>query len=65
MKQFNELLASCKEVAFDLRFTKAANWKLADKSRAIVGFLPKVHSVKLTFLSYFCRLLNTNYGRES
>ncbi|HRD42369.1 MAG TPA: benzoyl-CoA reductase subunit C [Ferruginibacter sp.] len=40
MKQFDELLASCNETAFDLRFTKAKNWKLADDSRALVGFLP-------------------------
>ncbi|MBM3416984.1 MAG: benzoyl-CoA reductase subunit C [Bacteroidetes bacterium] len=40
MKQFNELLASCNETAFDLRFTKAKNWKLAEKNRLLVGFLP-------------------------
>lgn len=40
MKQFDELLASCNETAFDLRFTKAKNWKLEDNSRALVGFLP-------------------------
>lgn len=40
MKQFDELLASCNETAFDLRFIKAKNWKLAGDSRALVGFLP-------------------------
>ncbi len=40
MKQFNDILAYCNEVAFDLNFTKAKEWKIADKNRALLGFLP-------------------------
>lgn len=40
MRQFNDILIYCNEVAFDLNFTKAKKWKAADKSRTLVGFLP-------------------------
>ena len=40
MRQFNDILAYCNEVAFDLNFTKAKEWKIADKNRALLGFLP-------------------------
>ncbi|MBI5857707.1 MAG: benzoyl-CoA reductase subunit C [Sphingobacteriales bacterium] len=40
MKQFSELLASCNKTAFDLRFTKAKNWKLEQEDRVLLGFLP-------------------------
>ena len=40
MKQFNDILAYCNEVAFDLNFTKAKEWKAAEKNRALVAFLP-------------------------
>ncbi len=40
MRQFNEILAYCNEVAFDLNFTKAKEWKAAEKNRALLGFLP-------------------------
>jgi benzoyl-CoA reductase subunit C len=40
MRQFNDILAYCNEVAFDLNFTKAKEWKAKDKNRALLGFLP-------------------------
>ena len=40
MRQLNELLHYCNEVAFDFSFTKAKNWKAIEKDRTLVGFLP-------------------------
>ncbi|HEY6063985.1 MAG TPA: benzoyl-CoA reductase subunit C [Chitinophagaceae bacterium] len=40
MRQFNDILAYCNEIAFDLNFTKAKEWKTAGKNRALVAFLP-------------------------
>jgi len=40
MKQFNDILVYCNEVAFDLSFNKAKEWKAAGKNRALIGFLP-------------------------
>lgn len=40
MQQFSEILAFCSETAFDLRFTKAKEWKRGEEGRVLVGFLP-------------------------
>ncbi len=40
MRQFNDILTYCNEVAFDLNFAKAKKWKAAEESRTLVGFLP-------------------------
>ncbi|HLF65130.1 MAG TPA: benzoyl-CoA reductase subunit C [Saprospiraceae bacterium] len=40
MNRFNDILKECHDVAFDLSFTKAKEWKAAAQSRTLVGFLP-------------------------
>src|SRR3989304_1608140 len=40
MKSLDTILNECEELAFDLNFTRAKNWKAEDKKRIIVGYLP-------------------------
>lgn len=40
MKPLDTLLKECEELAFDLNFKGAKNWKSKDKTRIIVGYLP-------------------------
>lgn len=40
MRPLTEILNYCNEVAFDLNFSKAKNWKAAAKDRVLLGFLP-------------------------
>lgn len=40
MKALNELINECKELAFDLQFTRAKKWKEESSDRVIVGYMP-------------------------
>ncbi len=40
MKTLQEIISECKELAFDLNFTFAKNWKAESKDRILVGYLP-------------------------
>ena len=40
METLEELIIKCEELAFDLNFTKAKEWKSQEKSRVLVGFMP-------------------------
>jgi len=40
LETLKELIKYCEDVAFDLNFTKAKEWKIQDKSRVLVGFMP-------------------------
>lgn len=40
MNSLEDLIEKCKELAFDLHFTRAREWKAEDKSRVIVGYMP-------------------------
>lgn len=40
MGDINTLISRCEELAFDLNFTHAKEWKKADASRVIVGYMP-------------------------
>ena len=40
MKQINQMLTNCSELAFDLKFTKPRKWKTEGQGRVLVGFLP-------------------------
>lgn len=40
MKQINNRLAECSELAFDFRFTKPREWKAKEQGRFLAGFLP-------------------------
>lgn len=40
MKLLTEIIENCKELAFDLNFTKAVEWKARDDKRVLVGYMP-------------------------
>ena len=40
MKSITPVIDKCKEVAFDLNFKKAKNWKAEEKDRILVGYMP-------------------------
>ncbi len=40
MKPLNEIIQECKQLSFDLNFTRAKNWKDEKKGRVIVGYMP-------------------------
>ncbi len=40
MKDFTAIIHACKELAFDLNFTRAKQWKQEKEGRIIVGYLP-------------------------
>ncbi len=40
MKQLSEIINNCSELAFDLHFTHAKNWKDEQDNRVLVGYLP-------------------------
>lgn len=40
MKQLNELIEECKQLAFDLNFTRAKLWKEEQEGRVVVGYMP-------------------------
>jgi benzoyl-CoA reductase subunit C len=40
MKGLTAIIDECKELAFDLNFTRAKQWKSAKKGRVLVGYLP-------------------------
>jgi benzoyl-CoA reductase subunit C len=40
MKRINNLVEKCKELAFDLNFTRAKEWKVEDDNRVLVGHMP-------------------------
>lgn len=40
MKELKELLTHCEELAFDLNFSRAKEWKAEDESRVLVGYMP-------------------------
>ena len=40
MKTLKEIVARCEELAFDLSFTRAKEWKAQGKDRVIVGHMP-------------------------
>ncbi len=40
MKQIDQILKNCSELAFDLQFTKPGKWKAEEQGRVLVGFLP-------------------------
>lgn len=40
MKSLNEIISECKNLAFDLNFTYAKNWKQEKQGRVIVGYMP-------------------------
>lgn len=40
MKSLGELINECKELSFDLNFTRAKEWKKEKEGRVIVGYMP-------------------------
>jgi len=40
MKNLKQIINDCKELAFDLNFTRAKNWKAEKEGRVIVGYTP-------------------------
>ncbi|RKY91657.1 MAG: benzoyl-CoA reductase subunit C, partial [Ignavibacteriae bacterium] len=40
MKTLNEIIEKCKELAFDLNFTRAKEWKTKERNRVLVGHMP-------------------------
>lgn len=40
MKDINSLIEKCKELAFDLNFTRAKEWKAEESNRVLVGHMP-------------------------
>ncbi|MCB0480053.1 MAG: benzoyl-CoA reductase subunit C [Flavobacteriales bacterium] len=40
MKELKEILQECKELSFDLNFTRAKNWKEEKEGRVLVGYMP-------------------------
>jgi benzoyl-CoA reductase subunit C len=40
MKSLTTIIEKCKELAFDLNFTSAKNWKAEDNKRLLVGHMP-------------------------
>ena len=38
--KIEQIIDRCKEIAFDLDFTYAKNWKLKERSRILVGYMP-------------------------
>ncbi|MCC6838172.1 MAG: benzoyl-CoA reductase subunit C [Bacteroidia bacterium] len=40
MKNLNDIIQECKQIAFDLKFTRAQKWKEEKKGRVIVGYMP-------------------------
>lgn len=40
MKKLNEIIDDCKELAFDLNFTRAKEWKEEKEGRVLVGYMP-------------------------
>ena len=40
MEALKDILATCEEIAFDLNFTRAKEWKSQDDNRVIVGYMP-------------------------
>jgi benzoyl-CoA reductase subunit C len=40
LEALNEIIKKCNELAFDLNFTRAKEWKKQDNSRVLVGYMP-------------------------
>ncbi len=40
MKSLESIVENCKNLAFDLNFTRAKEWKAEDKNRVLVGYMP-------------------------
>ncbi len=40
MKELNELIIECKELAFDLNFSRAKEWKKNNPAGVVVGYMP-------------------------
>ena len=40
MKSLIEIISKCEELAFDLNFTRAKEWKSQDNTRVLVGYMP-------------------------
>lgn len=40
MKNLNEIINECKQISFDLKFTRAQKWKEEKEGRVIVGYMP-------------------------
>ena len=40
MKSLESIIESCKDLSFDLNFTRAKKWKVEEKGRILVGHLP-------------------------
>ncbi len=40
MRQLTEIIKDCNDLAFDLQFTRAKEWKAGGKNRTLVAFLP-------------------------
>jgi len=40
LEALKDILATCEEIAFDLNFTRAKEWKSQDDNRVIVGYMP-------------------------
>lgn len=40
MKNLNDIIQECKQIAFDLKFTRAQKWKEEKEGRVIVGYMP-------------------------
>ena len=40
MDSLAEIISKCEELAFDLKFTRAKEWKSLDKTRVLVGHMP-------------------------
>ncbi len=49
MKQLDDILNYCNELAFDLNFTKAKEWKADAKDRMLVGYLPIYFPREITY----------------
>ena len=40
LRNLQEIINECKELSFDLNFTRAKKWKDAQAGRVIVGYMP-------------------------
>ncbi len=40
IKKLSSIINKCKDLAFELNFTKAEEWKGEDDKRVIVGYMP-------------------------
>ncbi len=40
MKNLSSIINKCKDLSFDLNFTKAKEWKSENDKRVIIGYMP-------------------------